>query len=70
MWPCQIVDANSWSDRGAASSFGQEGVDDLDKVASFCVDAIPRRSTSSLAAVRHAARSRKIAIRRVERAIL
>ena len=39
------------SDRGAASSVSQGGVDDRDKLPSFDVGAIPRRSTSSLEAV-------------------
>src|ERR1700731_1064532 len=39
-----------WSDRGAASSMSQGGVDDLDKLPSLDAGAAPRRSTSSLGA--------------------
>jgi hypothetical protein len=36
------------SDRGSRLRWAMEGVDDLDKSASFGADAAPRRSTSSL----------------------
>jgi hypothetical protein len=39
------------SDRGSRLRWAKEGIDDWDKSVSFCVDATPRRSTSSLDAI-------------------